>query len=438
MKSGGLVALLATAGALGFVGHAAAQSVDTPSGRMSAPTSVQGWQPTSQGTLEPAGPRRRPEDAPVPASDPWGQPPQQIGVPVGNNTTFYLGITVGAYYDDNVFATNANRRSDWVGFVRPELGVRWVGERATVVAQGYVEDRQHRTYKSENQINGGAALNSLWMPDNDTQVIGRFRYTHAHEDRGSGESESLFGVAAVVPVKPIAYDTFQAAGAINRRFGRFWSSTGVANLWVDYENPLLTDGTISIQDYRDGQIGAVTQRFGYVVAPLTSVFVEWTGNRRDFKTNLLNDFDSRGYRVVGGVLLEEGPGARVKGEVYAGYMRQDYSGFGFQDISTWTYGGALAFLLAPNWTATVLGNREAKESALTNAVFGTTGVSVIESTAAARVDWRFHPQWVIGGGVSYLQDEFLLGTHGPYLEPARFAALFPQRLSLDGRRLSPC
>ena len=52
-------------------------------------------------------------------------------------------------------------------------------------------------------------------------------------------------------------------------------------------------------------------------------------------------------------MLEAGPGARVKGEAYAGYMNQDYTGATFQTISTFTYGGALAWVIAPRWTAVV-------------------------------------------------------------------------------------
>src|SRR5260370_466838 len=80
----------------------------------------------------------------------------------------------------------------------------------------------------------------------------------------------------------------------------------------------------------------------------SSGFAEWTGNQRDFRGGA---FDSQGCRVVGGLLLEPGPGARVKGEVYAGYMNQNYTGIGFQTVSTYTYGGALAWLIAPRWTA---------------------------------------------------------------------------------------
>ena len=82
-------------------------------------------------------------------------------------------------------------------------------------------------------------------------------------------------------------------------------------------------GTPVPQNYRDGTVVFVPGRVGVVVAPLTSAFIEVAGNQRDWD---VSTFDSQGYRVVGGVLLEPGPGARVKGEAFVGYMHQGYAG----------------------------------------------------------------------------------------------------------------
>jgi hypothetical protein len=139
-----------------------------------------------------------------------------------------------------------------------------------------------------------------------------------------------------------------------------------------------------------------------VVAPLTSVFIEASGNRRDFE---VSSYDSLGYRVVGGLLLEPGPGARVKGEVFAGYMNQIYSTFA--PVSTWTAGGSLAFLLTDQLTLAVEGRRDAREASVSGGVVLDDGVSVIESVATARADYQVLPNVVVGAGVSYIQDEFL-------------------------------
>jgi len=188
-----------------------------------------------------------------------------------------------------------------------------------------------------------------------------------------------------------------ASAALNKRFDRWWTSLGIAGSWIHYDTPTF-QGVPVPQNFRDGNIGVVTGRVGYVVAPLTSVFAEWSGNQRNFEVGA---FDSDGYRVVGGLLLEPGPGARIKGEVYAGYMNQNYTGATFQTVSTYTYGGALAWLVAPRWTAVLEGNRVALESGLNN------GVSVIESTAGARMDYQLLPNLVVGAGVSYLADQYL-------------------------------
>ncbi len=210
--------------------------------------------------------------------------------------------------------------------------------------------------------------------------------------------------------RPIGFDQVDLAGAINKRFNGWWTSVGAAVTDVRYENPTL-NGVVVSQSYRDGDIVRVPARLGFVVAPLTSVFVEGSGNSRDFD---IHSFDSNGYRVVGGVLFETGPGARVKGEVFGGYMNQLYQGTGFQDISTWTYGMAIAFLLTPQLTATFEGRRDPREASLSGGqLVGTTGdgVSVIQTTAAGRLDYLVVSNVVLSAGANYVDNAYLGAGH---------------------------
>lgn len=368
-----------TVSAIVFVAGSA--SAQTAGERPAPPQAIQGWTPTTPQAAEQIRP----------VVDPW-QPMQPVtpGFTAGQ-FTFLPAVTAGVFYDDNVFAASANRQGSWAALVRPELGMRTAGQNYAVEASSYVEDRSYARFSSEDQINGGVGIGATVMPDSDTQLIGKLRYTRAHEDRGSGESElTAFD-------RPVGYNTFDASAAINKRFNRWWTSFGAASSLIHYDTP--TVGGIPVdQSYRDGDIDVLSGRVGYVVAPLTSVFVEVAGNRRNFQVDI---FDSSGYRVVGGVLLEPGPGARVKGEAYAGYMYQNYEGVTFNTVSTFTYGGAVAWLIAPQWTAVVEGRRNALESALNG------GVSLTESLAGARLDYQLQPNLTIGAGASYLVDEFL-------------------------------
>lgn len=368
---------------------------------------------------------------PVQPTDPVSPYPP-VGI-ASDRLIWYPSVTGGAFYDDNVFASNSNRRSDWAGFVRPELGWRtnkWANMEAAGTA--FVEKRWYDRFSSEDQFNGGAAVGGTLRPGENTQVVTRLQYLHAHEARGTSDSvNNTF-------TRPLQFDQLEAAGAINQRYGRVWTSVGAAAAFIRFANGDI-NGTPVSQDYRTGTIARVPFRLGYVVAPLTSVFVEVAVNRRDFR---VTDFDSRGYHVVGGMLFEPGPGSRVKGEFFAGYMNQNYTGADLQPISTWTIGSALAFLLMPNLTATLEARRDARETSLSAGQFlgPGDGASVIETVAAGRLDWAILPNLVVGGGVAYLEDEFLgVGRTDRVWSPLASLKYFPNRyltLGFDYRYLT--
>jgi hypothetical protein len=410
------VALVAISAAL--FSAEASQAQTTPAGGPAATFDTPGASLTAPGERSTAPDR---ETGGPPSALPGG----------GDAFTFIPVVTAATYFDDNVFSSNANRLSDWAFLLRPELSFVARGANHTVEGNAYVEGRKYSRFSSEDQLNGGASLGGTLMLDPDTQLVGKAAYVHAHEDRGVSESQ-LTGLAPFD--KPVAYNQFQAATALNKRFDRWWTSIGAAGQWIDYQDPTVLGVPVS-QSYRDGMISALTTRLGYVVAPLTSLFVQWSGNHRNFNVDI---FDSWGYQLIAGVLLEPGPGARVKGEAYAGYMRQRYTGPSLLPVSTFTYGGLLAWMITPAATLTVGGHRDALESGLV--VGGVMGVSLVESVAGARIDYRLAPQWTVGAGVSYVADEFQgAGRTDRYVSPLASIKYFATpnvTLGLDYRNLN--
>ena len=273
--------------------------------------------------------------------------------------TWYPSVTGATFYDDNVFARHTNRQGDWAGVVRPELA--WRANNLPNVEVGRQLLRRAALVQPLQQRRSAQRrrpIGSTVRAGENTQFITRLQYLHGHEDRGTSDSiNTAF-------LRPLQYDQVEAAGAINQRYGRFWTSVGAVGAFVHFGSGTLA-GIQVPQDYRIGTISSVPVRLGYVVAPLTSVFVEASANHRDFQVGA---FDSHGYRVVGGALFEPGPGSRIKGEIYGGYMNQNYSGFGFQTVSTFTYGSSLAFLLTPTLTAVLEGRRDAREASLSGGV----------------------------------------------------------------------
>jgi Putative beta-barrel porin 2 len=383
--------------------------------------------------------RQSPNLQPTTQSQPAGSPAtspawysQGAGIPFAGGRFFADG-TVGTFYDDNVFATNANRLHDWAFFQRPEAA--WVkqGQNYTVSTDAFVEGREYARFSSEDQINGGVGTNFTVMPDNDTQIVGSARYLHEHLDRGASETVVTApglpsSLLSTLFARPVAYDEGIESIALNKRYGNWWSSIGGAGLEINYQNPTIGSGppfgpspfagdSVNL-NYADGVIGTGNGRIGYVIRPLTSVFVEAAGNSRDWQVGY---FDSNGFRVVAGMLFEPGPGARLKGEFWGGYMNQQYSGVTMAPISSWTYGIGLTGAITDDLSAVVEGRREAKEAALglalltptelgASAATCTAGIAVcvsnIESQIGGRLDYRVLPKVVISGGVTYLEDDY--------------------------------
>lgn len=330
------------------------------------------------------------------------------------------GVTLATYYDDNVFATRTNRQAALVVVGRPEFSWATQGKNYTLGTDGYIEGRHNLKFYSEDQINGSFGSNFTVMPDSNTQIVGGARYIHAHLERGTSETIGPNGILLSTTFnRPVAYDQGLGSIALNKRYDRVWTSVGFAGMGINYQNPGIPGGIVDLS-YADGAIGVANGRVGYVVMPLTSVFVEAAGNTRDWKVDV---FDSTGYRLVAGALFEQGPNARLKGEVWGGYMNQRYNGVSFQNISSWTYGAGLAFAFTDQLTGVIGGKREAKEAALSLAVIapgvigansavcsispGAACVSAIETSIGGRLDYRILPKVVIGGGVTYVVDDYL-------------------------------
>ena len=345
--------------------------------------------------LNPEPPTESVTNTPTPAAedDPYAGKGHKIG-----SFIFLPVVTAATFYDDNVFALSTDPLSDWAFVARPSFTLQsdnW--KDASMVTSGWVEFRRYDEFTNEDQNNGAIGIAGQKLVNANTQIVARAQYLHAHEDRGVSETiTTLF-------LDPIAYDQGEAAVALNKRWDRYWASVGANALTVEYEDGILFGIPIS-QDYRNGDIEQYPVRAGYVVAPLTSVFVETAYNSRNFDVGY---FSSDGYRVIGGMLFEPGPGARIKGEFYAGYINQDYEGFTLRPISTWTAGGSLAYLVSEKFIVGVEGRRDAREASLSGGVIPFDGVSVIESVAVARGDYQLTKNIVVGGGIAFIADEYV-------------------------------
>ena len=152
------------------------------------------------------------------------------GIPAGN-IILYPSLTGGAFYDDNVFAsTSTTGRLGLFRAAGARLPLQQLAN-AELAGAAFVEKRWYDTFNSEDQVNAGAALGGTVQPNANTQLVGRA----AIPARPRGPRHQRSDLQRLH--QAAGYDQFEAAGAINQRYGRLWTSVGAAGAWIHYDTP---------------------------------------------------------------------------------------------------------------------------------------------------------------------------------------------------------
>jgi hypothetical protein len=288
----------------------------------------------------------------------------------------YPTLTTSILYDSNVFAT-PDGQSDGVFVVRPELAVRsdWTRHKLDMYAN--LDARKFFRFEDEDKVSGSVGFDGRVDVRSDIAIDTRASFAHITEERGTGDSfdpnDDL-----------LEYDNLRAGVTVRKGFNRLYTALSYDYLNQDYKD------TNFDQDFRDNDKHVLRGRVGYRISPLTSVFVEPSVNWRDYRDETL---DSDGWRAVAGLAFE--PTRLMKGEVFAGYLSQDYDSY--DDIETVTFGGHLEWYVTPLMTISFDANRE------TDSTFGS---SRLESYFSARADYELRRNVILSGLVGYENAEY--------------------------------
>ena len=271
----------------------------------------------------------------------------------------YPELELGLSYDDNVFATQNNTDSSAIYSVTPSVTVESDFGRHGLDFSAYSDSDFYSDESSEDNTEWGVGTGGYYDVSQSTQIAGRASYDSLTEartstDRVAGGSE------------PTEYDLLKGALQLNQRFNRFTASVGVEYWQYDYDDtPAIGGGTID-QDFRDHDRLNFPVRLAYDVSPDTGIFIRGAYNMRDYDQQppvTAVSRDSDGYDVGVGAFFDITN--LVRGEVWAGYLSQEYDNPAFQDVD------GLDFALQADWFATEL-----------TTVSGSIGRSVEESTSA--------------------------------------------------------
>jgi hypothetical protein len=269
-----------------------------------------------------------------------------LGVRVG---TFVVrpGLELSEAYNDNIYADDTNEEEDFITMVRPSVRLEsnWAQHALRFDANGGFG--LYGSNDEENYDDWSFGTAGRFDITRGQYLVGRLRYDERHEDRGS--PDDVFGI------EPTRY----ALATANVGYVR---DISILSLMTDFDvqqfnfkdvGSAIAPGATIDNDIRDRDQYQYRLRVGYEFIPNYEAFVEGTYNWRVYDQD--NTFpglafaptvrdrnrDSEGYSAVVGTAVNFS--GKLRGDVSAGWMSQDYDSPVLEDIDAMKYGASLTW-----------------------------------------------------------------------------------------------
>jgi hypothetical protein len=285
-----------------------------------------------------------------------------VGIRLGG---FFLYPTLAAteLYRDNVFYEDTNEESDFETVISPALRLNsnWNNHALNFFADadvGRFLDNSEADYEDWS-IGADGRLDI----QRDMNVTGGATYQRLHEDRSSPDDTAA--------LEPTIYRRYGPEAAFNKRFNRLSVQLGGGYTWLDYDDVTTANGTTINNDDRDRREAVGFTRFGYDISPDYQTFVRLSANDRTYDDSLDDSGvsrDSQGWEAVAGLAFDFG--GITFGNVFVGYLQQDYDRQGFDTVDGPSFGGDLTWNATQLTTVTAQIARTVEETTLSGASGG--------------------------------------------------------------------
>ena len=287
--------------ALAVAGRAAAQDfvvLDT----LSQPVGPNFKRDRTIGVIE----RPRPAWAPVP-------------VPIGPFDAT-PALTVGARYDDNVFAQEDGKKSDLIGVISGQMLLNSDWNRNLVQIDAHAEYDGYADNTDESHVTGGVGALGRLDLTRSFALIGRALYDHRVESR-------IDTGAPTFTKHPVEYEQGLAEVGVVQAFNRLKLQADLGVNAVSFDNAETPAGTPVIQDYRDRTLVSGRLRADYALGPDASTYLQITANDRIYGSRAGDiagyDRNSQGFDAEAGVSFDLRDLSR--GEIGVGYIYQGFA-----------------------------------------------------------------------------------------------------------------
>jgi hypothetical protein len=195
---------------------------------------------------------------------------------------------------------------------------------------------------------------------------------------------------------PLAYNQLAATVSVQKTFDRAFVNVGGAVVDIMYDtNPAV------LAPSPNGVAYSGIGRGGFWFTPLLYGYVEGSVDERRYATN---QFNSHGYRTVGGIGTDQI--GLFRGEVYGGHQSQRHDFVPLGTVDGAVLGARLYYY--PTRFLTLSGSvDESIGVSLLEAVPGARGTSTKATTALVHATYALAREWAASARFGYIRTEFV-------------------------------
>lgn len=297
-------------------------------------------------------------------------------------------LKLGLEYNDNIYATKDKNEGDAITTLTPRVQVRtdWANH-ALGMSTG-LTGGLYASATDENYLDGNLSVDGRLDILRGISLSGSIEGSKLHENRGEPDASGAWK-------QPADYYQGKASLKLTRTAGNVTINTGADITLLDYRSVDLLAGGSEDLDNRDRTLSNLDGRFAYLLLPGVDTFITGGYGWRRYDLEEVGR-DSQGYRLGLGTGFDLG--GVTTGEVYAGYMRQDYEDRESID------GPWLGLNLL--WNVTQLTSVQARvaSSVKETTQSGSSGINAIDT--GLRADHELLRNLLVGCFFDYTRDDY--------------------------------
>ncbi|MDH5722381.1 MAG: outer membrane beta-barrel protein [Alphaproteobacteria bacterium] len=300
--------------------------------------------------------------------------------------------TTSVKFDDNIFSSASNKKTDRLIIIKPEAEIHSTFDRHFMSFRAFAEHGKYQDYKDENYTDAHAAFTGRTDITGDIAIPVKLQYGREHIKRGIPDEDSV--------LKPTIVQTFSADTAVEYNGQNISGAIRTDLDKYTFRDNSTANGPVDNSDRNRNEVFLATfigLSQDRLIAPFGFVGFKDISYRRDIDDN---GFRRSSRSFAGGLGLNIKLSSVLKSKLQAGYNSRSFDDTRFDDINGLIYNANLLWEPSPLIALNVTARRSIVESTLSN--FSAS----VDDTYALGAVYELMPNIFVKPGASYLIKDY--------------------------------